>query len=53
VETMNIELIGYIDVNTIGKTESVTRNNEYWSMQFGSKKRHIKKSRANTRRRNG
>ncbi len=38
---MNIELMGYIEVNTISNTETLNSNEECWSMQFCSRQQII------------
>jgi len=54
VNTLSIELMGYIEVNAIGKSETRNRNDEYWSMQLSSRRKGNKnKFRAGIRRRNG
>jgi len=51
---MNIELMGYIEVNAISRSETRNRNDEYWSMQLCNRRKgHKNNFRAGIRRRNG
>ncbi len=48
---MNLELIGSVEIHTVGKSETRNRNDAYWSMQLSRRKGH-KKSRSVIKRRN-
>jgi len=49
VTTLNIELMGYIEVSAISNCETRNRNDEYWSMQLSSRRKGKKKNRINFR----
>ena len=54
VNTLNIELMGYIELNAISKSETRNKNDEYWSMQLSNRRKGCKKNfRSGIRRRNG
>ncbi len=49
VNTLNIELMGYIELNAISKSETRNKNDEYWSMQLSNRRKGKKNNRINFR----
>ena len=49
VNTLNIELMGYIELNAISKSETRNKSDEYWSMQLSNRRKGKKNNRINFR----